>query len=153
MRSRGLAAVVIAAAIAGSGSGCASGGSLTAEDEAYGASTAELAVRGFLDAAQMRRYTDMAHLFGTQDGPAEKKFGVDEVEQRMVVLSALLQHASYTLSEPELRVLGPEHQWFVAAMTGTRKGDAEVIIVAAQTKQERWFVEQLDLTSITRDQP
>jgi hypothetical protein len=145
----GLAVVTLA----GLSVGCASGRSLSAADDTYGAASAELAVTGFLAAAQARRYTDMAHLFGTPDGPAEKKFGVDEVEKRMVVLASLMQHRAYTLDEPDLRVLGPDHRWYVANMVGTRKGPAEVIIVAARTDQDRWFVEQVDLSSLTRDQP
>jgi hypothetical protein len=139
-------------ALIGVTSGCASS-QLSADDTAYGAGSGDLAVRGFLNAAAGRRYTEMAHLFGTSDGPAEKEFGVDEVEQRMVVLSQLLQHASFTLREPELRVLGPDHQWFVADMVGTRKGSVEVPIVAVQSKDDRWFVEQIDVVPLTRDLP
>lgn len=147
---RWMAGLAIGAVI-GAATGCASG-QLSADDDTYGATSAELAVRGFLDAAAGHRYTEMAHLFGTSDGPAEKEFGVDEVEQRMVVLSKLLQHASFTLREPELRVFGPDHQWFVADMTGTRKGAVEVPIVTARTDQDRWFIEQIDLGPLTRDQ-
>ena len=132
--------------------GCASS-HLSADETTYGAQSADLAVRGFLDAAAGRRFTEMAHLFGTTDGPAEKEFGVDEVEQRMVVLSTLLEHQSYTLREPDLRVFGPDHRWFVADMIGTRKGDVEVPIVTARTSKDRWFVEQIDVGPLTRDLP
>lgn len=143
-------AIAIGAAI-GTASGCASG-QLSGADDSYGATSAELAVSGFLNAAGGRRYTEMAHLFGTSDGPAEKEYGVDEVEQRMVVLAGLLQHESFALREPELRVFGPNHHWFVASMVGTRRGAVDVPIVAARSDQDRWFVEQIDLGPLTRDQ-
>lgn len=139
-------------AIVGAATACASG-QLSADEDTYGATSADMAVRGFLNAAAGRRYTEMAHLFGTSDGPAEKEFGVDEVEQRMVVLSQLLQHESFTLREPELRVLGPDHQWFIADMVGTRKGSVEVPIVTARSNQDRWYVEQIDVAPLTRDLP
>lgn len=142
---------VAVAALTGVTGGCASS-QLSAEDTAYGASTAELAVRGFLDAAAARRYTEMARLFGTTKGPAEKEFGVDEVEERMIVLSRLMAHQSYTLREPELRVFGPDAHWFVARMVGTRKGEVDVPIVAARSAADRWFVEQIDVAPLTRDQ-
>ena len=142
---------VAVAMLAGVAAGCASS-QLSADDAAYGAATPELAVRGFLDAAAARRYTEMAHLFGTTKGPAEKEFGVDEVEQRMIVLSRLLEHQAYTLREPELRVFGPDAHWFVANMVGTRKGNVDVPIVAARSSADRWFVEQIDVGPLTRDQ-
>ncbi len=115
----------------------------------YGAPEPGLAIGEFLDAAQIRDYTTMARLFGTTDGPAERRFGVDQVEQRMIVLASLLQHESYVLEETTLRQGGPDHRWFMVEMQGTRKGDVSVPMATARAKSDRWFVEQIDVNPLT----
>ena len=147
----GVTVAVAMAVVIGAVTGCAST-QLSADDSAYGAQSADQAVSAFLNAAAGRRYTEMARLFGTSDGPAEKEYGIDEVEQRMIIVSRFLQHSSFTLREPELRVGGTDRHWFVAMMIGTRKGNVDVPIVAARAENDRWFVEQIDLAPLTRDQ-
>jgi hypothetical protein len=114
-------------------------------DVRYGAATAELAVRGFLDGAQTADYQRMGALFGTASGPAVERFGVSDVEQRMIFLSQLLRHTSYELRQANLAQLGPRRVRYVATMKGTRKGDVEVPVVTVPDGAGRWFVEQLDV--------
>lgn len=129
--------------------GCASGGSPARSGAVYGAQTPENAVRGFLDGVNNRDYRRMGELFGTKDGPAERRFGVADIEQRMVFLGALLRHDSYQLRQADLAQLGPDRVRFLAAMTGTRKGDVTVAIVTVPTRDNRWFVEQLNVDALT----
>ncbi len=130
-------------------SGCASSGGEVPVDSTYGAASAEDAVRRFLDAARQQEYSRMRKLFGTRDGPAERKWGVQDVEQRMVVLSGMLIHQSYSLRPLELGYIGENQRTFVARITGTRYGTVTLPITTIQAKSGRWFVEQLGVDSLT----
>ena len=141
----GIAVPVLALAI----SGCASTGGEVLVDSTYGAASAEDAVRHFLDAAQEQEYNRMRELFGTRDGPAERDWGVQDVEQRMIVLSGMLLHESYSLRPLELGYLGESQRSFVAMITGTRYGTVSLPITTIQAKSGRWFVEQLGVDSLT----
>ena len=115
---------------------------------AYGAGTAEEAVRGFLDAAQAQEYSRMRRLFGTREGPAEDRLGVQEVEQRMVVLSGMLLHQSYSLRPLELGYMAEDQRGFVATIIGTRYGNANVPITTVRATAGRWYVEQLGVDAL-----
>jgi hypothetical protein len=129
--------------------GCSSSTVATQRDVRYGAPTSEMAVRGFLEGANEENFQQMGALFGTSDGPAVERFGVTDVEQRMIFLSKLLRHGSYELTQANLSQLGPDRVRYVAAMTGTRKGNVTVPIVTVPTREGRWYVEQLDVSSIS----
>ena len=113
----------------------------------YGASSPEEAVRSFLDAAQAQQYGQMRRLFGTNGGPAENKWGVQQVEQRMVVLSGMLLHQAYSLRTLELGYLRMDQRGFVATIIGTRYGNANVPITVVLA-DGRWYVEQLGVDSL-----
>lgn len=113
----------------------------------YGASSAEEAVRSFLDAAQAQEYGRMRRLFGTNGGPAEDEWGVQEVEQRMVVLSGMLLHQAYSLRPLELGYMREDQRGFVATIIGTRYGNANVPITVVLAGG-RWYVEQLGVDSL-----
>ncbi len=130
-------------------SGCASTGGEVSVDSTYGAASAEEAVRRFLGAAQEQEYSRMRELFGTRGGPAERKWGVKDVEQRMIVLSGMLVHQSYSLRPLELGYIGENQRSFVARITGTRYGTVTLPITTIQAKSGRWFVEQLGVDSLT----
>lgn len=134
--------------LAGTALGCASSHIATAETE-DGAATSEIAVHSFLDAANAEDYRHMGLLFGTREGPAVDRFGVTDVEQRMIFLSKLLKHESYRVRQANLAQLGPDRVRFVVEMTGTRKGAVSVPIVTVPTSEGRWFVEQLDVSALS----
>ncbi|HSM08712.1 MAG TPA: hypothetical protein VLA33_06810 [Gemmatimonadota bacterium] len=110
----------------------------------YGAATSENAVVQFLDAAQNEDYEGMWTVFGTAEGPAIERFGVQETEARMVVLSRLLKHRDYELRVANLAGLGPNRTRYEVRMEGTRKGSVMVPFVTAHDAGGRWYVEQLD---------
>jgi len=116
---------------------------------AYGASTSELAVRGFLDGANSDDYTQMSDLFGTDRGPAVKEFGGTDIERRMMFLAGILKHGGYELQQANLAQLGPDRVRWEARMTGTRKGTVVVPVVTVPDKSGRWFVESLNLDALT----
>lgn len=140
---RGQAAGLLVLALAG----CASGGTLSQSAEAYGALSPQSAVGQFLDAANRQDYRLMARLFGSSGGPAERDLGQAEVEQRMFVLSSLLQHASYSLREMDVAMEGGGRR-VIADMVGTRSGDVSVPFATA-SNQGRWFVERIFTDPLT----
>jgi hypothetical protein len=107
-----------------------------------------MAVRSFMDAANVEDFTTMSNLFGTADGPAVNEYGVADVEARMIFLSRLLKHASYTLDQVNLAMLGPDRIRYEVRMTGTRKGDVVVPTIVVPDESGRWFVERLNVDAL-----
>jgi hypothetical protein len=137
--------VALAIAVAGA----CSTKTATRTDATYGASASELAVRGFLDSANADDYQRMSDLFGTDKGPAVERFGVTDIEQRMMFLAGILKHESYELSQANLAQLGPNRIRWEARMTGTRKGGVVVPVITVPDGDGRWFVERLNLDALT----
>lgn len=140
----GRAALILAVAAA---AGCATKG--TGAAASTGASTSELAVRGFLDGANVDDYGRMSALFGTDKGPAVDRFGVTDVEQRMIFLASILKHESYDLQQANLAQLGPDRIRWEARMRGTRKGAVVVPVITVPDGAGRWYVERLNLDALT----
>lgn len=140
-----VALTTVALAACGSSRGAGSSGSaeVSAPVGGYGAESAESAIHRFLDAAQAENYEGMWTVFGTADGPAIERFGVQETESRMIVLARLLKHDGYELRLANLAGLGPRRSRYEVRMTGTRKGSVMVPFVTAQDGRGRWYVEQL----------
>lgn len=117
----------------------------------YGASSSELALRQFLDAAGEKDYARMGRFFGTRSGPAERRLGIGEVEQRMVVLAGFLGHRGYeVLREANLAQLGPDRKRWIVRLEGTRQGVIELPVVTVLSGGDRWFVEQVVMDPFTR---
>lgn len=123
--------------------GCASRGGAGAGDgaERYGADSAEMAIGRFLDAARLRDYRAMARLFGTDEGPAELRWGSAETEQRMFVLASLLAPRAWELRPNPVAGAGGASRW-VVDLTGTRNGDVSVPFFIV-SDGNRWFVERV----------
>lgn len=131
--------------------GCASSGAvLSAPRSQYGSATPEQAVRTFLDAASSKDYQRMGQQFGTRKGPAELSLGAQDVEQRMVVLAAFLEHDSYSIEAGAQSLLESYERRFQVHLTGTSRGAVTVPFVTASTKDGRWYVERIDLDPLTR---
>lgn len=144
---RATAALAFGAALALGAAGCgggSQGAGVSSPVGGYGAATPENAVVQFLDAAQNEDYEGMWTVFGTSEGPAIERFGVQEVEARMVVLSRLLKHRDYELQVANLAGLGPNRTRYEVRMEGTRKGRVVVPFVTAHDDGGRWYVERLD---------
>ena len=136
--------IALVAVIAG---GC-SAKTTSQSGSTYGASTSEMAVRGFLDGANADDYGRMSDVFGTDAGPAVERFGVTDVEQRMIFLAGLLKHSSYELQQSNLAQLGPDRVRWEARMSGTRKGSVVVPIITVPDGSGRWYVERLNLDAL-----
>lgn len=140
-----LTAVSLAACGSGRSSGGTRAGAVEVSEPAggYGAESAESAITRFLDAAQAENYQGMWAVFGTAEGPAIERFGVQETESRMIILARLLKHDGYDLRLANLAGLGARRNRYEVRMTGTRKGSVMVPFVTAQDDRGRWYVEQL----------
>ena len=123
--------------------GCASRGGAGAGYGAdlYGAESAEAAIGRFLDAARLGDYPAMARLFGTDEGPAERRWGRAETEQRMFVLASLLAPRAWQLRPNPVAGGGGASRWMVD-LTGTRNGDVSVPFIIV-SDGNRWFVERI----------
>lgn len=141
-------AVLAAAMVVATVSGCSTRTSTQGSAD-HGASTSEMAVRGFLDGANADDYQQMSDLFGTDKGPAVDQFGVTDIEQRMIFLASLLKHESYELQQANLAQLGPNRIRWEVRMTGTRKGSVVVPMVTVPDRAGRWYVEILNLDALT----
>ena len=139
----GRSAGMIIAAAGFALAGCASRGGAGAEygTNLYGAESAEAAIGRFLDAAKQRDYAAMARLFGTDDGPAELRWGRIETEQRMFVLAGLLAPSGYRLRPNPVAGAGGASRWMVD-LTGTRNGAVSVPFFIV-SDGSRWFVERI----------
>ena len=113
-----------------------------------GGTSSMAAAEDFLQAANAENYARMTALFGTEKGSAVKRFGLSNVERRMIVLSALLKHSEYDLQPESKRAVNASQIRYVARLEGTRKGIVDVPIVTA-TDGSRWFVEKLEIDQLT----
>jgi len=135
---------VIAMAAAGFAlAGCASRGGAGTEYGAdpYGAESAEAAIGRFLEAARLRDYAAMARLFGTDDGPAEHRWGRAETGQRMFGLAGLLAPGGYEVRPNPVSGAGGASRW-MGDLTGTRNGAVSVSFFIV-SDGSRWFVERV----------
>ena len=139
----GCVAVIAMAAAGFTLAGCASRGGAAAErgTDLYGAESAEAAIGRFLDAAKLRDFAAMARLFGTDDGPAEHRWGRVETEQRMFVLAGLLAPNGYAVRPNPVSGAGGASRWMVD-LTRTRNGAVSVPFFIV-SDGSRWFVERI----------
>lgn len=148
-RATGLLVASVAAALV---AGCASSGDgLSGEAAEYGSPDARMAIERFLAGVAEDDYQTMGRQFGTPDGPAEERLGINEVEQRMMYLSGVLEHREYDLREADLARTGPRRTRYVVTLVREQEGRVDVPFVTAVSDEERWFVEQIDLDPLTRD--
>lgn len=110
----------------------------------YGAPTAEGALGAFLDALRAGDYPAMARLFGTPSGPAREEWGVEETEQRMLVLVGVLGHEEARIRPARRTVTDHRRRPFFLTLTGTRYGTAVLPVTVARDGSGRWFVERID---------
>ncbi len=146
VRSVGLKSVVLL--VAAAVGGCASGGGTIPPGMVVGGASSMAAVEDFLQAANAENYARMTALFGTDKGSAVKRFGLSDVELRMIVISKLLKHSEYDLQPASNRAVSPSQIRYVVRLEGTRHGTVDVPIVTA-TNGSRWFVEKLELEQLT----
>lgn len=144
-------ALAVACGLAVWGACASSGAVLSSPRSEYGSMTPEQTVHAFLDAAQSKDYERMGQQFGTHKGPAELTLGVKDVEQRMVVLAAFLEHSGYDVKAAHQALLQPYEHRLDVTLTGTSRGTVTLPFITVRTDEGRWFVEKIDLSNLTRE--
>jgi len=127
--------------------GCA--GRLSPPAGGPGAPAAAAAVERFLQLAAEKDYLQMGWVFGTSDGAVLEDWPPPEVEQRMYGLATLLQHDSFVLGSgsPVPGRVGEAIACRARLSRGTSRFD--VPMVAVRGPGGRWFVETVDVQSVT----
>ncbi|UCC48406.1 MAG: hypothetical protein JSV41_13240 [Gemmatimonadota bacterium] len=140
-------------------SGCAGGRARLEIPE--GAASPEEAVEVFLSAAreavQARRggaftdaeraYERMAAVFGTEQGSIQRAYSAQEVRDRMVVLAACLRPVSFRfITQPDPGVWRTRRTTVTIELTRATEMAALPFRVVLG-RGERWFIEQIDLSS------
>lgn len=114
-----------------------------------GGPTATVAVQRFLQLASVEDYVEMGYIFGTEDGPIIRRDPPSDVERRMYAISNILQHEQFVIG-PESPVPGRTGEAVRLEVHLTKRGaEYEVPFVSVRGPDNRWFVEQVDLTAIT----
>ena len=156
--------VVVAAVLLGlSGCGGSSSSSTMSLGLPEGAASPEQAVETFLDAVTESQrakaagefteadeaYERMASVFGTEKGSISRSFSAEEVRNRMLVLAACFRPTAYRIiTQPDPRA------WQAKQTTVTvelRRG-RETLTLPFRVilgKDERWFIEQIEVTNMT----
>ncbi len=144
-----VAVVALVMTACGSSSGQFDAAGFPAVQQAYGTNTSEEAVRAFFDAAAVDDYPRMWAVFGNEDGPAVERFGVQEIEPRMIVLAGLLRNSGYELRVSNLAMYGPKRVRYIVLLRETRKGTVSLPVITVPGRDGQWFVEQLDMDRMT----
>lgn len=114
-----------------------------------GAPAAQAAVEEFLLEATNKDYVQMGWIFGTREGPIMERDPVSEVERRMYAIANVLTHTTYTIDEQRVVPgrIGEAFRYDVRLIRGEREYVVPFTVV--QGPDGRWFVEQVDLESVT----
>lgn len=114
-----------------------------------GGPAATVAVQRFLQLASAKDYIEMGYVFGTAEGPIIQRDPQADVERRMYAIAQLLQHDQFVIG-PENPVPGRIGDAVRLQVLLTRNGrEHEVPFVAVAGPDNRWYVEQVDLSAIT----
>lgn len=127
---------------------CASSGGSSGAAVVYGAESSGEAVDRFIAAIRLKDYQTMTRLFGTRDGPAAERMGRAEIEQRMFVLAALMEHENHAVRSNTLSE-GNDRLRHTVDMVGTRNGNVSVPVITVRYR-DRWLVEQVITDPFTR---
>lgn len=111
-----------------------------------------LVVERFLQAANQNDLDTMMALFGTADGPAYERDGVDATEERMFALASLLRHQDYEIAGT--RIVPGRTRDATQVVVRMRFGQREVTVpyTLVLNRDGGWMVEQVDVVRITDTQ-
>ena len=113
---------------------------------ASGASTATMAVEGFLQAARTTDVRGMAQLFGTAEGSIAGRQPDADVEKRMRALACYLTHDGARLIDD---VPGVGRGRLVTMELRQRELSARPRFTVVSAGNGRWFVESFDINALS----
>lgn len=130
-----LAAMIMASACGGRGSGI------------LAPASPEAAVRAFLDAVAAGSLRSMGDLWGGRQGPASGYMDERQLEQRLTVMRIYLEHETYEILPPEAvdAVLSRERR--VVRVRLTRKGCTAIVPFTLERYRDGWLVHDIDLAA------
>ena len=155
--------VAVAVLLGLSGCGGSSSSSTMGMNLPEGAASPEQAVETFLDAVMESQrakaagefteadeaYERMASVFGTEEGSISRSFSYDEVYKRMLVLAACFRPTAYRIiTQPDPRAWQAKQTRVTVEL---RRGQQALALPFRLVlgKNERWFIEQIDVQNIT----
>lgn len=108
----------------------------------------EAAVRSFLNAVKANSLSAMAETWGTARGPAVGYMDRTELEQRLMVIRAYLDHESFEiLGSPPTDLAQQNAQRRVVQVRLTRKGCQPVVPFTVIPYGRGWLVTDIDLSA------
>lgn len=154
---------VVAGAVLLVGGGACGGAGMAPPGQVEGAASPEQAVEVFLEAARQaqqakaggafgdadRAYERMAAVFGTERGTIRRSYSAEEVRGRMLVLAACLRPSSFRiLTQPDPAAWQRKRAGVTVELT---RGNATATLPFRLVlgRQDRWFIEQIDLASFS----
>jgi hypothetical protein len=114
-----------------------------------GGASSAAAIDQFLQLAKQKNYLQMGWVFGTAEGAVNERWPAPEVERRMYALASVLDYDSYIVGtgNPVPGRVGGAERFTVRMRKGAR--NFEVPFTVVRGPGERWFVEQVDVESVT----
>jgi hypothetical protein len=114
-----------------------------------GSTSSAAAIDQFLQLAKQKNYLQMGWVFGTAEGAVNERWPAPEVERRMYALASVLDYDSYIVGtgNPVPGRVGGAERFTVRMRNGARNFDVPFTVVRGPG--QRWFVEQVDVESVT----
>ena len=106
----------------------------------------EAAVRAFMNAVKANSIAAMRELWGTEKGPAASYLNGQEVEQRLTVIRAFLEHERYEFAQPN-EVDPANSAQRIVKVRLTRKGCMPVVPITTVRWSNGWLVKNIDLSA------
>jgi hypothetical protein len=106
----------------------------------------EAAVRAFLNAVKANSIVGMRDLWGSERGPAATYLSSQEVDQRLTVIRAFLDHERFEFAQPN-EVDPANSAQRIVKVRLTRKGCQPVVPITTVRWGNGWLVKNIDLSS------
>jgi len=100
-----------------------------------------------MNAVRARNLSAMADLWGTSKGPASRSMNKEELEQRLTVIRAFLDHETFEVVEPASPRFSPDGRERGLDVRVTRKKCRPLIPFTLVVWERSWLVKAIDLPS------
>ncbi len=107
----------------------------------------EAAVRAFLNAVKAGSLSAMGETWGSTRGPASSYMDRIELEQRLTVIRAFLQHEQFEILESQAGVTSPGDRKRSVQVRLTRRGCTPVVPFTVVPYGSGWLVSDIDLSA------
>lgn len=107
-------------------------------------------VEAFLQLAAQKNYAQMGYLFGTREGAIINRDREAQVERRMYTIATILENQRFVIRD-QSAIPGRSDAVQLNVQLTQRGQTVDVPFVLVRSG-DRWFVEQIDLERITKQQ-